>query len=85
MTGLPPLSGFIGKLLILDGVRQSPFAPFIWATILITSLFVIVAFTRAGSTIFWKSRNVAATNETAMLAEIHQRFQRRPFGSSSGK
>ena len=72
MTGLPPLSGFIGKLLILDGVRQSPFAPLIWATILITSLLVIVAFTRAGSTIFWKSRNVAATNETAMLADIRQ-------------
>jgi len=72
MTGLPPLSGFIGKLLILDGVRLSPYAPLIWATILITSLLVIVAFTRAGSTVFWKSRNVAATNETAMLAEVRQ-------------
>jgi len=72
MTGLPPLSGFIGKLLILDGVRQSPYAPLIWATILITSLLVIVAFARAGSTIFWKSRNVAATNETALLAERKQ-------------
>jgi multicomponent K+:H+ antiporter subunit D len=72
MVGLPPLSGFIGKLLILDGVRDSAYAPMIWATILVTSLIVIVAFTRAGSTIFWKSRNVAPTNESLLLAERRQ-------------
>jgi multicomponent K+:H+ antiporter subunit D len=60
MAGMPPLSGFIGKLLILDGVRDNASAPLIWATILITSLLVIVAFARAGSLVFWKSRTVPA-------------------------
>ena len=40
--------------------------------IVVVILIVIVAFTRAGSTIFWKSRNVAPTNETLLLAERRQ-------------
>ena len=68
MAGLPPLSGFIGKLLILDGVRDNASAPLVWATILITSLLIIVAFARAGSLVFWKSRTVEATRESTELA-----------------
>ena len=69
MAGLPPLSGFIGKLLILDGVRDSDAAGLVWATILITSLLLIVAFARAGSLVFWKSRAVEPSRETTELAE----------------
>ena len=52
-AGLPPMSGFIGKLLVLDATRLDPWWVGIWATILITSLFAIVGFGRAGSTLFW--------------------------------
>ena len=55
VVGLPPLSGFVGKLLILDGVRAAPEAAWIWATILITTLIGVLAFARAGSRLFWKS------------------------------
>ena len=55
MTGMPPLSGFIGKLLVLDGVRASPHATWFWALILSTSLIAIVGFSRAGSFVFWKA------------------------------
>jgi multicomponent K+:H+ antiporter subunit D len=55
MTGLPPLSGFIGKLLVLDGVRESAYAAWIWTLVLVTSLLAIVGFARAGTTVFWKS------------------------------
>ena len=55
VVGLPPLSGFVGKLLILDGVRAAPAAAWIWATILITTLIGVLAFARAGSRLFWKS------------------------------
>jgi len=58
IVGLPPLSGFIGKLLILDGVRAAPEAVWIWATILITTLIGVLAFARAGSRIFWKSASI---------------------------
>jgi multicomponent K+:H+ antiporter subunit D len=55
ITGMPPSSGFIGKLLILDAVRSDAAAVWIWGLILSTSLIAIVGFGRAGSTLFWKS------------------------------
>lgn len=57
-VGLPPLSGFVGKLLVLDGVRASPDAVWIWGVILTTTVLGVLAFARAGSLIFWKSTTV---------------------------
>lgn len=67
VVGLPPLSGFIGKLLILDGVRGTPAAAWIWATILITTLIGVLAFARAGSLLFWKSTEVEGEIPTRAL------------------
>ena len=53
-AGLPPLSGFIGKLLVLDEARNAPMGVWIWSTILVSSLVVIIALARAGSLLFWK-------------------------------
>jgi multicomponent K+:H+ antiporter subunit D len=55
MAGLPPFSGFIGKLLILDAVREAPPAVWAWGLILATSLAVIIGLSRAGSVLFWKA------------------------------
>ncbi|WBU56468.1 monovalent cation/H+ antiporter subunit D [Paracoccus sediminicola] len=52
-AGMPPLSGFLGKLLVLDVTRADPWWIGIWSTILVTSLFAIIGFGRAGSTLFW--------------------------------
>jgi multicomponent K+:H+ antiporter subunit D len=52
MAGMPPLSGFIGKLLILDAFRAN--APLIWTAILLSSFLMILGFARAGSQLFWK-------------------------------
>ena len=54
LAGLPPLSGFIGKLLILDAALASRWWPAIWAMILGTSLVAVIGLARAGSTLFWK-------------------------------
>jgi multicomponent K+:H+ antiporter subunit D len=62
-AGLPPLSGFVGKLLILDAVRQMPEMAVIWGTILATSLVAVVGFARAGSAVFWKAHAVEAAPE----------------------
>ena len=55
MAGMPPLSGFIGKLLILNASYAAPQVWLIWAVILITSLASLVGFARAGSLLFWKT------------------------------
>lgn len=55
MTGLPPLSGFIGKLLILKSVAALPDWGWAWGVILCTTFFGVVGFARTGSAVFWKS------------------------------
>jgi len=51
-AGLPPLSGFIGKLLLLRSVPPGQGA-WLWAAILGSSLFSLVALVRAGNYLFW--------------------------------
>ena len=63
MCGLPPLSGFIGKLMVLDATRTSGTVGWTWTLVLVTSLVVIVGFSRAGTTLFWKSEAVEGSPE----------------------
>ncbi|MBN8631531.1 MAG: monovalent cation/H+ antiporter subunit D [Rhodobacterales bacterium] len=53
LAGLPPLSGFLGKLLILDAWRDQ--AAVIWPAILVSSFLMILGLSRAGSLLFWNS------------------------------
>ena len=62
MAGMPPLSGFLGKLLIMDATR-GPDMAMIWAIILITSLITMMGFARAGSTVFWKAHALSTTQQ----------------------
>lgn len=55
LVGMPPLSGFIGKLLILTAAAAHPAAPWIWVTILATTLIGMIGLARTGSILFWKS------------------------------
>lgn len=58
MAGLPPLSGFVGKLLILNASFSTDMAVWVWAIILSSSLIAVVGFARAGSVVFWKAQSV---------------------------
>jgi len=55
MAGMPPLSGFLGKLLVLDALREPGAIVWVWTAILAGSLLTIVGFARAGSIMFWRS------------------------------
>jgi multicomponent K+:H+ antiporter subunit D len=55
MAGLPPLSGFIGKLLVLEAAYVTDKMAWVWAVVLISSLISILGFARAGSILFWKA------------------------------
>lgn len=67
MAGLPPLSGFLGKLLVLDAAYDTALMPWIWTIVLCSSLISILGFARAGSILFWKSHSVAPSTKTAAL------------------
>ncbi len=54
LAGLPPLSGFVAKLFVLDSTRDAGEWGWIWAAVLAGSLAALVALARAGSVLFWK-------------------------------
>jgi multicomponent K+:H+ antiporter subunit D len=63
MAGLPPLSGFLGKLLVLQAAYSSDLVVWIWVIVLGSSLISIVGFSRAGSVLFWKAHSVLQPDE----------------------
>jgi multicomponent K+:H+ antiporter subunit D len=55
VAGLPLSSGFLAKLMILKSTAQSALMPWVWGTILVTSLLTLIGLARAGSMLFWKT------------------------------
>ncbi len=71
-AGLPPLSGFIGKLLVLQATSGSAWT---WAVILAGSFVMIVGLARAGSVLFWaaersKTPPAPVTDRRALAATL---------------
>ena len=67
-TGLPPLSGFIGKLLILESVADTGGWGWAWGAILATTLIGVIGFARTGSAVFWKESEPTDGAEPAKIA-----------------
>lgn len=67
-TGLPPLSGFIGKLLILESVADTGGWGWAWGAILATTLIGVIGFARTGSAVFWKESEPTDGAEPARVA-----------------
>lgn len=67
VVGFPPLSGFLGKALILQGTLGTGWTATLWATVLVTGLLTLVAASRAGSVLFWKTQDGAAPEATASV------------------
>lgn len=63
MAGLPPLSGFLGKLLVLEAAFDNELVVWVWVIVLSSSLISILGFARAGSVVFWKAHSVEPAEE----------------------
>lgn len=77
VAGLPPLSGFIGKALILTATAQARAMPWVWSIVLTSGLLALLALSRAGITLFW---NVSSEERV----ESAVRWQARAFGPTAG-
>jgi len=55
LIGMPPLSGFVGKALILQSVTKASQAIWIWPLILGAGLIALIALSRAGTSLFWRT------------------------------
>jgi len=70
LSGMPPLSGFIGKLLILQGAQQQPNWGWVWSVILVSSLIGIIGLSKSGSLLFWKCGPKQADVESLACTEV---------------
>ncbi len=53
LAGLPPLAGFIGKMMLLQAAPL-PTASSLWIVVLSGGLLALIALSRAGSVLFWR-------------------------------
>ncbi len=66
VVGLPPLSGFIGKLLLLTSASGTEVMVWFWAVLLVASFLALIAMSRSGSAIFFKTDAAAVASHTHM-------------------
>ncbi|MGM0521275.1 MAG: monovalent cation/H+ antiporter subunit D [Pseudomonadota bacterium] len=62
VAGLPPLSGALGKALLLNAAEGSQ-QPWLWPLLLLAGLSSLIALSRAGSTLFWRSHRGSASGK----------------------
>jgi len=67
VAGLPPLSGFIGKFLILRAALGSDAIAWVLAVVLAGGLLTIIALARSGSVIFYRSHPAEHATPTLQL------------------
>jgi len=55
-VGLPPLPGFIGKLMLLQASAGHAQVVIVWSVVLLAGFLTLIGLARAGSTLFWNVR-----------------------------
>ena len=54
VAGLPPFSGFLGKVMLLRAIELGADAIALWAVVLVGGLGILISLSRAGSLVFWR-------------------------------
>jgi multicomponent K+:H+ antiporter subunit D len=68
-AGMPPLSGFIGKLLLLQAVPPEA-AAWLWTVVLVGSLAGVVGLSRAGTRLFWQTEGEMPAGSRPRLTHL---------------
>lgn len=70
VIGMPPLSGFIGKALLLKSAVTVADKLWLWPVLLLSSFLVLTALARTGSTVFWRVGKASSKAEPATPGRI---------------
>ena len=71
VVGLPPLSGFLGKVLILQSAEGATEISWVWGFVLLASVASLIAISRAGTTLFWRYSKSSSSNSINNTDPIH--------------
>ncbi|MCB5191367.1 monovalent cation/H+ antiporter subunit D [Methylobacillus arboreus] len=63
-SGLPPLSGFLGKFMVLRAALEHPAVPYIMLIVLTNGLLTVIAMARSGSLFFYEAHAVDRSTNT---------------------
>lgn len=74
IVGLPPLSGFIGKAMILQSAHDVAGYGWIYAGILGSGVIGLIGYGRAGSLVFWSPEPAAGRSQGTRRGEIAAAF-----------
>ncbi|WP_018410602.1 monovalent cation/H+ antiporter subunit D [Methyloversatilis thermotolerans] len=64
-AGLPPLPGFIGKLMVLQASSGHEAQAWVWTVVLAVGFLTLIGLARAGSVLFWSVRPELAGSGTS--------------------
>jgi len=53
-AGVPPLSGFLGKVMVMQALGNSAAWPYVWAALLLSGFIAALVLARAASLYFWE-------------------------------
>lgn len=68
-SGMPPLSGFLGKIMILRSVQFLDLGSAVWVALIVSGFVTMLLLARAGSVLFWE---VAPGGEAATGLVPHE-------------
>jgi multicomponent K+:H+ antiporter subunit D len=69
-AGLPPLPGFLGKLMVLEASSGLPAQAWVWSVVLVVGFLTIVGLARAGVIVFWHVQPAASAGVSGSSARL---------------
>lgn len=70
IVGMPPTSGFIGKVGLMQAAASPQEAVWVWPALLLSGLLTITALSRTGSTLFWRTEGEITGEGRASIAAL---------------
>ncbi len=70
VVGMPPFSGFVGKLMLLQATQEWPEVAWVWPLVLSSGLLALIALSRGGTSLFWRCHGDPIPGDPIAIAKL---------------